>query len=306
MTRLLLLVAAQGAGVALTHSLSLPYRAQLTVTWVRSVELADLLTATVHLGAWLATWWLLLGTVVDLVGALVHARTASHRGAAGPRPGIAPAWVQRVVNRAVGATLVLTVAAGPAAAASQVSEAVPVQQVVSPPVPVIGSDPIGVTAPPVDPAPTANPVDPAPTANPVDPVRTPNPVDPPNTTGPGGASPTPTPAPPAVPPSTGHGPPPPDSVQSATPAGGPGVAAPAPPTAGVDSHTVAVGENLWVIARGALSGGEDRPTDRQVHAYWLRLIEANLEAETVSSGDPDLIRPGEVLTLPPPDVVVAS
>ncbi|MGI9018769.1 MAG: LysM peptidoglycan-binding domain-containing protein, partial [Euzebya sp.] len=62
------------------------------------------------------------------------------------------------------------------------------------------------------------------------------------------------------------------------------------------SHQVAAGENLWVIARATISGDPDRPpTDREVHAYWVRLIAAN----DFSSGNPDLIHPGEVLRLPP-------
>lgn len=58
-------------------------------------------------------------------------------------------------------------------------------------------------------------------------------------------------------------------------------------------HTVAPGDNLWVIARAQLPPGAG---DREVHAYWLALIAANVER--LASGDPDVIHPGEVLVLP--------
>lgn len=66
------------------------------------------------------------------------------------------------------------------------------------------------------------------------------------------------------------------------------------------SHRVAPGDNLWDIAEGHLA----RTTGRDVgdlgigelRSYWLRLIEAN--RDRLSSGDPDLIYPGEELVLP--------
>lgn len=66
-------------------------------------------------------------------------------------------------------------------------------------------------------------------------------------------------------------------------------------SAAADRHVVAAGENLWVIARGALTIQGQVPTDRQVHAYWVRVIQVN----DLPSGDPDLIHPGQVLHLPP-------
>lgn len=61
---------------------------------------------------------------------------------------------------------------------------------------------------------------------------------------------------------------------------------------------VAEGQHLWGIARALLE--EERPseapTDREVHARWIALLEAN--ADGFVSGDPDLIHPGEVLDVP--------
>ena len=64
------------------------------------------------------------------------------------------------------------------------------------------------------------------------------------------------------------------------------------------AHTVAPGENLWVIARGALlQARPDGPVgDRDVHAYWVRVLQAN--ADRLPSGDVDLIHPGDVVRLP--------
>jgi hypothetical protein len=67
-----------------------------------------------------------------------------------------------------------------------------------------------------------------------------------------------------------------------------------------DSARVVVrpGDNLWVIARAELirSTGA-RPDNRRVARYWRSVIEAN--RDTLRSGDPRLIFPGEIVTLPP-------
>jgi nucleoid-associated protein YgaU len=69
-------------------------------------------------------------------------------------------------------------------------------------------------------------------------------------------------------------------------------------TSPVASWTVAPGDSFWSIAEevvGDALGGP--PTDAEIVNYWRRLIETN-RAELVS-GDPDLILPGQVFTLPP-------
>jgi len=63
------------------------------------------------------------------------------------------------------------------------------------------------------------------------------------------------------------------------------------------------GDNLWAIARAHLSearsGGSGEPTNREVADYWMRVVDANRHG--LRSGDPDLIYPGEEITLPPVD-----
>jgi LysM domain len=67
------------------------------------------------------------------------------------------------------------------------------------------------------------------------------------------------------------------------------------------SHTVAGGENLWTIARDhleeAAGGGSGAPTDDEVTAYWAEVKAAN--QSRLESGDPDVIRTGEKVVLPP-------
>jgi len=65
---------------------------------------------------------------------------------------------------------------------------------------------------------------------------------------------------------------------------------------------VAPGDNLWLIARASLTdalGG--RPPDADVARYWHALIAQN--RSTLRSGDPSLIFPGEIVTLPPASAV---
>jgi hypothetical protein len=60
---------------------------------------------------------------------------------------------------------------------------------------------------------------------------------------------------------------------------------------------VAEGDHLWGIARELLVAervtGAPAPSDREVHARWLTLLAVN--ADRLSSGDPDRIFPGEEL-----------
>jgi nucleoid-associated protein YgaU len=64
---------------------------------------------------------------------------------------------------------------------------------------------------------------------------------------------------------------------------------------------VVVGDNLWTIAKGHLAATRGRPaatlSDREVAAYWLKVVDAN--RQRLRSRDPDLIYPGEQVTLPP-------
>lgn len=59
-------------------------------------------------------------------------------------------------------------------------------------------------------------------------------------------------------------------------------------------HRVVAGESMWTIA--AATAGSEAP-ESEVAEYWAAVRDAN--ADRVSSGDPDLIYPGELLTMPP-------
>lgn len=67
---------------------------------------------------------------------------------------------------------------------------------------------------------------------------------------------------------------------------------------GADDHVVVSGESLWTIARDVLaSRSEEAPTDGEVAGYWHRVIEANRD-RLDDPDNPDLIFPGQSLTLP--------
>jgi hypothetical protein len=64
-------------------------------------------------------------------------------------------------------------------------------------------------------------------------------------------------------------------------------------------HVVVPGDNLWRIAAAEVArrAGGVEPTDATIVSYWLSVIDAN--RSTLRSGDPSLILPGEIVTLPP-------
>jgi hypothetical protein len=63
-------------------------------------------------------------------------------------------------------------------------------------------------------------------------------------------------------------------------------------------HAVVEGESLWTIAELHVQTALGRtPTDGETATYWSRLIDAN--RTRLSSGDPDLIYPGELMVCPP-------
>jgi nucleoid-associated protein YgaU len=71
-----------------------------------------------------------------------------------------------------------------------------------------------------------------------------------------------------------------------------------PVPAGGRAHVVVAGDNLWQIARAEVirASGSDRPANARIAPYWQQVVEAN--RSTLRSGDPSLIFPGEVVTLP--------
>lgn len=68
----------------------------------------------------------------------------------------------------------------------------------------------------------------------------------------------------------------------------------------LDSPSVVVepGDHLWKISATHLAEDLGREaTDSEIWPYWREVIVANTPA--LRSGDPDLIYPGEVISLPP-------
>ncbi|MEX0795195.1 MAG: hypothetical protein WEB67_03105 [Acidimicrobiia bacterium] len=68
---------------------------------------------------------------------------------------------------------------------------------------------------------------------------------------------------------------------------------------GAPPATVVVesGDHIWKISKESLGGKLQRePRNEEVHPYWLETIEINVDS--LRSGDPDLIYPGEELVLP--------
>lgn len=70
---------------------------------------------------------------------------------------------------------------------------------------------------------------------------------------------------------------------------------------GVHVHVVAAGDTLWDLARARVADGvgvaPPAVADRDVHAYWVRVLDAN--RDRIPSHDPDLIHPGDQVLLPP-------
>jgi hypothetical protein len=96
-------------------------------------------------------------------------------------------------------------------------------------------------------------------------------------------------------------------VERSAPAPAPALApTPASPPArepsGETRHIVVAGDNLWLIARNALTHEFARhPSESEVAHYWRAVIAAN--RSTLRSRDPSLIFPGEIVSLPRPPAV---
>jgi nucleoid-associated protein YgaU len=73
---------------------------------------------------------------------------------------------------------------------------------------------------------------------------------------------------------------------------------PAKYTAAQSSATVVVqpGDNLWKLSERHLRSIETDPSPRRIAGYWATVVAAN--EHHLRSGDPDLVYPGETITLP--------
>jgi len=69
-----------------------------------------------------------------------------------------------------------------------------------------------------------------------------------------------------------------------------------PVTAAAAGYTVQPGDSLWQIADRQVREFGDETTTVAVTAYWREVVSAN--RDTLRSGDPNLIFPGEIVTLP--------
>jgi nucleoid-associated protein YgaU len=66
------------------------------------------------------------------------------------------------------------------------------------------------------------------------------------------------------------------------------------------------GEHLWAVAEQVLGQAWGRPaTDTEIDPYWRALVAAN-RSRLPDPDNPDLVYPGEVLTVPPPPAEPAS
>jgi len=76
---------------------------------------------------------------------------------------------------------------------------------------------------------------------------------------------------------------------------------PPPRPAAATEYQVMGGDNLWGIATGHLAVSHPNAplSDREMASYWAQVVEVN--RDSLTSRDPDMIFPGEVIMLPPVD-----
>jgi hypothetical protein len=292
--------------------------------WLTFGNPADVLAALVRVGALAAAWWLLVSTLLYTLAA------ARGPGAARVAGVFTPALVRRLVDGMLAVSLAGALAggrsgvawardpalppAGRAAAAAASGSESPTEDAVVLPADVgrgiVFPPGTGVVAPtPVPSSPAAAHVVSGGTLAPVATLPdSPLPVIPPSPSEAAVVPPKATAGPQAPEPSEAGGlpgvPPPAGGARDDAAVCQPGVhdkraAAPSVPgEAGGEQQQdpvriVRPGESLWSIAAGHVDAGEPA----RVGPYWLRVVEAN--RRTIRSGDPDRIRPGESVTLPP-------
>lgn len=253
--------------------------------WAAVTPAEDVIAAVARLAALAGAYWLLVSTICYSAAAAAHVPGAVRVAGWATLPA-----VRRIADRAVAVALVTSSVVGPSAVGA---------------VPALGASPGFVAATPAPPV----PLPPARSGEP--PPRAP----PPAATLPPGL--------PGVPPpdrgATGERVP--DRGETGERARGdtgeraretgergpdrdrPGRPAPdEDPTAKPSerrpvTHVVEPGDNLWSITTTALQdAGADHDT-AAVHAAWVKVVAAN--RDRLRSGDPDLIHPGESITLTP-------
>lgn len=250
-------------------------------TWIRVSPLEDVVTASLRLIALGLAYWLLASALLYAL-----ARASRLRGGVVAAGWVTLPTVRRVVDRAIAVAMVTSVSVAPAIRASAGPSP-------SPPPITIGIEEGGAILPPSADVPGSGP---SPTDEGSTQKGAPSPA---SGSTPGSSLPPPIDSPPSLEadadstrePSSEHrveaeG----DETSSSEPAAEVG-----------RHHAVVPGDNLWDIAAAHLAqahgiaGSELSPAE--IHAYWTRLIAAN--RDSLRSGDPNLIYPGEVIQLPP-------
>lgn len=250
--------------------------------WMAAASPDLAVAAVARVAGLLIGWWVLVTTAA--YGAA--RRTGRGRLAGLLRPVTLP-LARRLVDRAVGAVLLVGAVGAVGAAPAGAQEAVGVEQIVD------AAAQVAEDAAALLPLPPALQVPALPGGGtPAPPADVPG-----GSASPPGADETAGAATPSEPGQAGRPGPAEHSSPSAPAGQGAGQALdPATPA----TYTVVPGDHLWGIAARhvAAARGVDPAglADRDVHAYWVRLIAANHGA--LRSGDPDLIYPGEVLLLP--------
>ncbi len=233
-----------------------------TRAWLEERQPAEVAFAILRLVALALGWYLLVVTVVSVVARLLRLAAVATVVDVVTVPG-----VRRLVNAAVGFSLVVTAYPGMAAASSA-----------PPPVETmrrLPDDPAGGSG-------AAAPPGPAPAHTTITMRRLPD--EPPD-----GAPASPSPGPPATP-STPSTPATPTATQIA----------PTAPRAGSGSWPVRPGDHFWAVAERVLADAWGRPpTDAEVRPYWRALVETN-RPRLADPANPDLLFPGQSLTVPHP------
>jgi hypothetical protein len=230
--------------------------------WVAETSPEEVLVALVRLAALVLAWWLAASTILYVVACAIRV----------PRLVGAVEWATPpAVRRLVDGVAVTTIAAGSMLGTSGVAAAAPADDTAV--VVQLGAEQTAATtAPRYRPRPAGSGdavgLGPAPIA---------------------AAGTTASPARMAMPPVVAAG------RDNWSPTAGPRTADEAA------GYVVQPGENLWRIAERQVATPTGQPaTDlaiAEVRSYWVRLVDDN--RGRLRSGDPDLIYPGEQLTLPP-------
>jgi len=240
---------------------------QSPLTWINASAPADVMGAGFRYAGLAIGYWVLITTVLYYALSLVRAEHRPHWISLVTLPPI-----RRLIDGTLAASLAISVLAAPVASL----RAEPAQP--TPPPIVFATSPDGIPVPHIGPA--MNNHEPTPVAEQT-PAVTPQLDTPPEQ--------------PVAPPTSEARPT--DAVQPAVIANLPAVAAAVTGPATDSTYTVERGDNLWTIAASRLRTVlGDKPTSAQIDDYWRTVIAAN--RDTLRSGDPNLIYPGEMILLP--------